>query len=87
MIDVENMVNKNADMRSLARQRAAARKMERKLRNMRLLIGLFAALAISTVIFACFDAVHGALASTVAILAVIAGVFVSGQYVEVAKRK
>ena len=87
MEDIEYMVNKNADMRSLAYQRAAARKMERKLRNMRLFIGVLAAIALSTVIFGAFNVIHSTLCVIVATLAVIAGVFVSGQYVEVAKRK
>ena len=87
MSDVEIMVNKNADVRGLARMRIAAKKRERRLNKLLLCTGLFAATAICAVALGQAGAIHILLATGVSVLATMAGCFTFGFYVASAIRK
>jgi hypothetical protein len=87
MSDVEIMVNKNADVRSHARMRIAAKKRERRLKNMLLCSGLFAVAAIGAVALGAVGAIHALLAAVVSVFSTMAGCFTFGLYVASVGRK
>lgn len=87
MIDVENMVNKNSDLRNCARERAAAKKLERRLKKMLMTIYAFLIAASATVLLCCIGATHIWLTCAVVMVCVMAVCFVSGMYVEAVIRK
>lgn len=87
MSDIESIVNKNHDVRSFARERVATRKRIRRLRKMLIFVIAMAFVAGTTVALGIAGAVHFVLAMIVSILAVMAGCFTLGMYVEAVKRK
>lgn len=86
MSEIESIVKKNHDIRSCTRARVAAKKRERKLKKMLTSICTFALIGVSAVVFGAIGAVHGSLASAVAVVSLTAGSFMLGRYVEAVKR-
>lgn len=81
----ENIVNGNAVMRSVARERVAARKRERRLMKLRTVSCVMAVIGIAFVILGATGTVSDWFVSVVSISATMAGCFLLGRYVE-AKR-
>ena len=87
MTDFERIVNKNADVRSFAREREANQKRDRRLKMMLVCICALAFVAISTVIFGAIGAVHYLLAAVVSVISAMAACFALGLYMEMVKSR
>ncbi len=87
MSELENIVNTNHDIRSYARQRIAAEKRARKLGKMLMYIGTLAFAAVCAAAGGYTGLVHPMLATDAAIASLMAGCFMLGRFVEVARRK
>lgn len=85
MNDFERIVNKNADVRSFAREQATARKRVLRLKMMLACICTLALVAISTVFFGAIGAVHCVLATVVSVISAMAACFALGLYTEMVK--
>ena len=82
----ENIVNANATQRSVARERVAARKLERRIRKLQMSVCVLGASAIAFVVLGAAGAVAGWLATIAAVLCLAAGCFQFGRYVEAKKQ-
>lgn len=82
----ETIVNANAANRSVARERVAARKLERKIKKLQLSVSVMAGTAFAFVILGATGAVAGWLATFASIVCLMAGCLQLGCYFE-AKRK
>lgn len=87
MEDVEYIVRRDADMRVWAKRKAAARRFERRLRNMLLRVLVLATITIFIVFFGAIGAIHSTLATGVSVVLTMTGSFILGKYVEATKRK
>lgn len=85
MEDFERIVNKNNDVRSYARMKAAAKRRERKLKKMITCACALAVVALSTVIFGAIGAIHCLLAVPVSVISAMAACFVFGLYMEMVR--
>ena len=81
----EHIVNGNAQQRSYARERVAARKKQRRLRKLWLSACGIASLGITFVILGVTGAVNDWLATAICVTSIAAGSFVFGRYVEARK--
>lgn len=82
----ENIVNANAANRSVARERVAARKLERRIRKLQMSVCVLGASSIAFVVLGAAGAVAGWLATIAAVLCLAAGCFQFGCYVEAKKQ-
>lgn len=82
----ENIVNANAAQRSTARERVAARKMERRIRKLLTSVCVTAGLGIAFVILGVTGAMVSWLAAAVAVLCLMAGCLQLGCYLEAKKK-
>lgn len=82
----ENIVNTNAAQQSVARERVAARKLERKIRKLQMSVCVLSAAALAIVILGAAGAVAGWLATLAGILFLAVGCLQFGRYLE-ARRK
>ena len=81
----ENIVNSNAVMRSVARERVAARKRERKIKKLWLATCGLATISLTFVILGVTGAVAGWLATVLAVGSLAAAGIQFGRYVELKK--
>ena len=81
----ENIVNGNAQQRSYARERVAARKKQRRLRKLWLSACGIASLGMTFVILGVTGAVSDWLATAICVTSIAVGSFVFGRYVEARK--
>ena len=81
----ENIVNNNHMQRSLARERMAAKKRERKLKELWLTACGLATISITAVILGATGAVVGLLATFIAIGSLVYASILFGRYMEVKK--
>lgn len=82
MSDVEDIVNKNTDIRRCAMLRAVVTRRERRLKKLRMYACGSALVALSTIFFAVIGTVHALLAVAVSVTSLMFACFVFGLYVE-----
>lgn len=81
----ENIVNGNAVKRSIARERVAARKRERKIKKLWITTCALATISLTFVILGAAGAVAGWLATIIAVGFLVSASILFGRYVEVKK--
>lgn len=82
----ENIVNANAANRSVARERVAARKLERKIKKLLMSVCVMSCTAFVFVILGATGAMAGWLATFASILCLMAGCLQLGCYLEAKKK-